>query len=271
MKNDIKFPLLGSLEEGETFEYILWSIHEDYIEIAILNWLVSRVSLNINDKVDLYIPQILSDEYQFRKNVSGIVSSMTLHEEMQGKIYRVNVEKLQKHCSSEDFAQELPLEVPPVELLKQLIKDSMLLKQGIEVYIKHIIPYFSRIRSYATQEYLLIKQHFLLDVENHIKINVNKLKMLFDLLENKLKITDEIPIYIDLEELREMFESEISAGLFQLVFSENGGKIPFYKDKNYGVTMYISAIKNLEKRLYSNYNQIVLLYLKSLKFLSNQP
>lgn len=267
--NEIKFPLLGSQEDGETFEYILWSLQPDFIEIAILNWLVSRASLNLNDKVDLYIPQILSEEYQFRKNVSGIITSIIPHEEMQGKIYRVEIEKFDKQYSAEEFTQQLPLQGTPAELIIQLIKDSMLLKQGVEVYIKHIIPYFSRIASSSKKEYLQIKRHFLLDVEKHIKTNVQKLKELYEILQTKLTITEEIPIYIDLETLRETFESEISLRLFHLIFTESN-EIPLYKDKNYGVAMYINAIKNLEKRLYSNYNQIVLLYLKSLKFLNNQ-
>lgn len=260
--NEIKFPLLGALEDGETFEYILCSINHDDIEIAILNWLVNRAKLHKNDKVALYIPQLLTDQYQFRKNVSGIVTSITPHE-MGGEIYQITVDHLEKQYSVNEFSQQLPIEGTTVDLLIQLIKDSMLLKQGIEVYIKHIIPYFSRLGNYTDKEYLQIKKHFLLDVENHIKKNVSKLKELHHTLESKLTKAEQIPLYIDLETLRENFESEISADLFQIVFNEDN-KISSGKGKNHGFLIYISAIKNLEKRLYSNYNQVVLLYLKSL-------
>lgn len=267
--SNIKFPFLGSLDDGETFEYVLWSMHSDNIEIAILNWLVSRTKLHVDDQVDLYIPQILSEQYQFRKNVSGIITAIYPHEEMEGEIYRVAIDKLEGEYSTEEYATQLPVEGTPTDLLVQLVKDSMILKEGILVYLKHLIPYFSRIVSYSGKEYIRIKQHFLLDVKKHITANVEKLNELHKTLRSKLTGVDEIPIYIDLEHLREIFESEISMGLFQVVFAEDSRTLS-PKDKNYGFLMYIHAIKNLEKRLYSNYNQIVLLYLKSLKFLTNQ-
>lgn len=263
--HEIKFPLLGSLEDGESIEYIIWSIHSTYIEIAILNWLVNRSKLHKNDKVNLYIPQRLTEQYYFRKNVSGTVTEVTPYKEMQGEIYRISVDQL----NPQEFTRELLVIETPIELLIQLIKDSMILKQGIQVYIKHLIPYFSRLVNYTNEEYTQIKKHILLDVKQHINQNTAKLQELHKILQTKLTKIEQIPIYIDLELLREILESEISGGLFHIIFTENN-KISLHANKNDSFFMYINAIKNLEERLYSNYNQIVLLYLKSLKFLSNQ-
>lgn len=267
--NTIRFPFLGSLEDGEVFEYILYSINHQSIEIAIFNWLVNRVKLNQNDKVNLFIPHFLCDQYQMRKNVSGIVINSKPHADAGGEIYQISVDELKAKCTPGEFTKQLPITGDSTNLLIQLIKDSMILKQGIEVYIKHLIPYSSRISSYTNEEYVQIKKHFLLDVQNRIRENVVKLQDLHLKITKNLTTPEEIPVYIDLETLRENFESEISKRLFQIVFGECLDS-PTAIGKNYSISMYINAIKNLESRLYSNYNQIVLLYLKSLTFSSSQ-
>lgn len=257
--HDIKFPLLGSSENGETFEYILWAINQESIDIAILNWLVKRAKLHSGEKVNLYIPQFLSKQLHFKNRGFGSVMSERSPIEANGVIYQISVDQLKSEYAHDELRTSDKL----TDLLMQLIKDSMILKQGIEVYIKHIIPYFSRIVDYTNKEYDQIKKHVLLDVERHVKNNVALLKEIYQTLQNELTKSEEIPIYIDLEKVREIFESEISKDLFNIIFSKND---TFYGENNYEFSMYINAIKNLETRLYSNYNEIVFLYLKSLSF-----
>ncbi len=265
------FPFLGSLEDGEPFEYLLLSIHSDFVEIAILEWLVNRTILHVGDKVDLYIPELLSEDYRFTRRVADTVVTAQHSNEMRGEIYRISLSKtdtcIVKSLSFDEFTHQLPSTILLTDLLISLIKDSLILKQGVRVYLKHLVPYFSRIVNFSHKEYVKLEEFFLHDVLQRIKDSEYKLANLYQLIREELIKPEQIPIYIDLESLRDILESEISLTLFNIVFAEK-------KDLNmterlpsqtaYGFGMYINAIKTLEKRLYSNYNHIVLIYLKSL-------
>ncbi len=55
---------------------------------------------------------------------------------------------------------------------------------------------------------------------------------------------------LDLEELRELSTSELSSAIFQTAFA---GDL---------AARQLAAIKTLEKRLYGNYNSIIMIYLR---------
>lgn len=273
--DSLRFPFLGSLETGEVFEYLLLSIDIEFAEIAIFQWFVNRIQLHIGEKTDLYLPYLLSTEYKLRGNISGHVVAAKHMEEIQGEIYQVSLSKQETNSfahyySLEQFTKQLPTTLSLMDLLRHLIRDSMLVKAGIGVYLKHLIPYFSRITNYSYHEYNKLKTYFLHDVAMHITRKEAKLEKLYEIAKQKISKTEEIPIYIDLEDLRETLESEISLSVFNVVFSmekEFGANELFLTDHpQSGVLMYIHAIKSLEKRLYSNYNHIVIIYLKSLQY-----
>jgi len=266
----LKLPLLGSLKNGEPFEYLLLSIDEDSAEIGLLQWFVNRLQLHIGDKIDLHLPYFLSTEFKLRGDISGTVIGAKHSEENQGEIYLVTLSKKitdpDAKCDSFDnYTKELEARGPLTDLVIHLIKDTMILKSGIRVYFKHLIPYFSRISGYSHQEYEKLARYFLHDIEIRIIDNEAKLEELY--LNTKKKITklEEIAVYVDLESLRQILESEISLSLFNVVFSqEKTTKLSIFSSAKTGIFMYINAIKSLEKRLYSNYNQIVIIYLKSI-------
>ncbi len=264
------FPYLGSLEDGEPFQYLLLSIDDEFAKIAVLEWLVNRVKLNKDMKVELYIPEKLTTEYRFRNNASGIVISTEHNPELKGEVYKIALNKLPLGKISEHKANPKEIQIHNntlPELLKSLIKDSTILKNGVRIYLKHLIPYFSRIVHFSRDEYLLIEKFFLHDLEKRIKTNESKLQTVYENLQSNLKNTEEIPILINLEELREALESEISVPVFNIIFSEQKRIVIAEQFKLLSedtFTMYVNAIKNLEMRLYSNYNQIVIIYMKSL-------
>ena len=171
-----------------------------------------------------------------------------------------------EHTYSEQFASLASNNITLVDLILQLVKDSMLLKSGIVVYFKHLVPFFSKISHFSKEEYTQFKKFILNDIVNNVKKNQDKLTKIYEVLNFKLKKENEIPLYIDLGELRSNIESEISLPLFNFAFSERDIDIKdqFQFQNQYGYTLYLKAIKDLEKRLYSNYNLIVIAYLKSL-------
>lgn len=270
--NSLKFPFLGLLDNGEIFEYLLLSIDVDFAEIALLQWFLNRLQLHIGEKIDLHLPYLLSTNYILRGNISGTVTAAKHSEEVQGEIYQISLTKQKadtdsSHYSFDQFSQQLST-ASLKDLFIYLIKDSMLLKEGVRVYFKHLIPYFSRIADYSHREYTKLETYFLHDIEMHIIDNISKLEKLYQIAQQKITKPEEIPVYIDLEFLREIIESEISTSVFKVVFSKKKGINPcdlsIVSYHQEGIFMYINAIKNLEKKLYSNYNHIVIIYLKSL-------
>lgn len=267
----LNFPFLGSKEDGESFEYLLISINKDCAEIAIPDWLVNRTKLYQNEKINLYIPRQINVEYVLRDDISGIISSIEHNNDIKSEIYRVAFSKQIEDISLENmYFDQFALMPSPnsslTQLMIKLVKDSMLLKSGIRVYFKHLIPYFSRIVNYSEKEYFDFKKLFLQDIVKHIRENESKLKEFHISLEEKLTKEEEIPVYVDLEVLRQSIESEVSLPIFNIAFSEKETSFleQFQIQSQYAYSNYLSAIKNLEKRLYSNYNLIVIIYLKSL-------
>lgn len=268
-----RFPFLGSLKDGELFEYLLLSIEADFAEIALLPWFINRAQLHIDDIIDLYLPSILSITPHSNRSILGTVMSAKYNEESQGVIYQISLSKqktdfVAEHYLFDQYTQQLPATASLTDILIHLIKDSMNIKAGIRVYFKHFTSYFSRIGQYSNHEYGKLKTYFFRDIEKHIMDNEANLEKLYRMAMQKITKSEEIPIYIDLEALREITESEISLSVFNVVFSEkekvNFEDASLLTNPQYGIFMYLNAIKKLERHLYYNYNNIVILYLKSL-------
>lgn len=270
----LRFPFLGEREDGDPFEYLLLSVSQESANIAVFNWMVNHVKLDLKEKVNLFIPSLLTPVYQLRNNASGIINSVKKDHEEGAYFYEILLEKKIPFSanSSQELAKSLSSESSLLLMLIQLIKDTLILKQGIIVYLKHLAPYFSRIVNYSHKDYADLKKFFFDDLENKVQANEKELLSLYDSLK-LLKDPKEIPIAINLEYLRESVESEMDLDLFLMAFSKLESreqlmallKDPSYQDQlklKYYHMNYLFAIKTLEKRLYSNYNQIVLIYLK---------
>lgn len=261
------FPFLGSTMDAEPFQYLLYGIKEDSIEIAITDWLVSRVKLNVGNKVELHLPAYLREKFRFGNKIPCKVVARERSREMQGDIYRISLaDKESEEVVYTRIYDEVSSESSPIELLSYLIKDSLILKQGIRVYLKHLVPYFSRIVNYTPEEFQKLKDYFFNDVVAKVHENELKLKSIYDNIIAHLKNIDEIPIYVDLEEIRAAIESELSLTLFEIMFGNRktiGDSELSFRGDYYGFSMYINSIKFLEKRSCLNYNRIVVLYLNS--------
>lgn len=276
----LRFPFLGTRREGEPFEYLLMEINYEKANIAIFKWMVNRTILNYDEKIDLFLPLRLTAEYDFRRNISGKITSIKEDTIAQEYLYEVSFEQplstlFSDNGTFEQFTQKLIADTELTHLLFRLLKDSLILKQSLLVYLKHFVPYFSRIINYPTEDYRKFKELVFDDVINRIKNNENLLDELYFSLRENVKTIPDISIYLNLEELREIIESEISLDLFLIAFTAQASGTDLlnllskpeeytqnYRDYHY--VNYLFVIKNLEKRLYSNYNQIVLIYIKSI-------
>lgn len=275
----VRFPFIGLRGDGEPFEYLLEDVNQERAHISISRWMVNHfVNLNLQEQIHLFIPSVLTRIYQFRYYTSGIVSFIKKEEEEQISYYEICFNQQASIPFSADSPKELAetllTESSLIDLLRNLIKDSLILKEGVLVYLKHLSPYFSRIVDYSLEEYQTLQNFIFDDLNNKIKKNVEDLRLLYANLKEAKRI-DDIPIFLNLEYLRENIESEISLDLFLVAFANVNSQEDFmnllkaiedsYQARfRYSYMNYLISIKELEKRLYSNYNEIVLIYLKSI-------
>ncbi|HOV87379.1 MAG TPA: PilZ domain-containing protein [Syntrophobacteraceae bacterium] len=252
----IVLPFLGSrVEDHLCFEYIPLDISTHGLKLAIPRWVVSRERLRDGDEVNLHVPFRLR-EGNFSR---GRIVWSRWDDVHQGQVCGVRMEKAgHRHCrvffdlDTREFGIDLKQFASPEDLALKVLKDSILLKRGVLIYLNHLVPYFSRVTPYPTDEYPLLKSLFLDDVKRKIEENIQKLEALHRKALEELPSGTEIPVFLDLEELRSLMESEIYLDLFKITFSTEA------------VLPLLSAIKELEERQYVNYNTLVMLYIRSL-------
>jgi hypothetical protein len=127
-----------------------------------------------------------------------------------------------------------------------------LLKRGVSIYFKHLIPYFSRVTRYSTKDYPYLKDMLLSDIQKNITEHVDNLSEIFTKIQSSQNPYQNIANLIDLEYLRSLVESEISLDLLLITFESETAK------------QYLTAIKELENKLYANYNNLTMTYISSL-------
>ncbi len=276
----LRFPFIGTRKGGDPFEYLLMDINEEKANISIFKWMVNHTPLTLDEEVDLYLPLSFTAGYEIKNNVSGKIQSIKEEEAAQEFHYTVafndKFSALFKYSKPlEIFIQTIQAKNHLIEVLFHLLKDSMILKQSLLVYLNHFAPYFSRILKHSPEEYQTLKDFIFTDVMKRVQENIKLLTILYGLLKDRIQVMDDISIYLNLEDLRETMESEISLDLFLIAFTSKATgqdivNILNQPEKyttdymNYRYIVYLLAIKNLEKRLYFNYNQIVLIYMKSI-------
>lgn len=276
----LRFPFLGIRKGGEPFEYLLMDINYEKADIAIFKWMVSHMTLKLNERVDLFLPIHLSEQYDARHNISGFVSATGEEPLEQAYLYEISFDQnLRRIYPNNNFIQQftenLSIDINLVDLLFKLVKDSIILKQSLLVYLKHLAPYFSRIVNYPIEDYEQLKNFVFGDIVTRIKANEGVLNSLYQTLVENVKNIHDVSIYLNLEELRETMESEINLDLFLIAFTEQATGVEIMdlltqpeeytsRYRDYFYATYLFAIKTLEKRLYSNYNQIVLIYMRSI-------
>jgi len=252
----ITLPLIATRDvDHQPFEYVLVDVSHSGAQFAIPRWTVSRERLETGAVIDLNLT-LSSDGSSFTK---GTVVWTKWSEEVRSELYAISqFQKTPAHSpfaiSTEDASITVDMkeiESFPKHLIKT-IKDCFLLKKGISIYLKHLIPYFSRIGNYPEADYPFLKDTVLNEIRNHVFANYELLSRLHQFLSEECLKQDDIPKLLNLEELRSQIESEINIDIFTSTF-ESEKTAP-----------YISAIKDLEQKLYANYNVAVMIYLLSL-------
>ncbi len=253
----VNLPFLGTRDTDQSsFQYLILDLSKSGIGFAIPNWVVNREGLRKGDTINFNLP-ILIEDFYYRQ---GEVLWAKWDEGMAAQVYGasfvnmglpaypvyISLDADSISVSLNDFAVK-------DNMLYRVLKDTAFLKRGVEIYISHLVPFFSRIAKYPPKEYPQLKGFLLSDIRERVRDHFDKLETLYMTIKAEKPSQADIARYIDLEVLRTIIDSEIYVDIFKAAFSDDS------------IEPYLKAIKDLEQRLFYNYNLIVLLYLHSLQ------
>lgn len=257
--DSVNLPFLGSrCRDHITFQYLLQNIHEKQIVIAMPAWVMSREVLREGDEINYHLP------FYFNELVftMGTIRESHPDQEMNARIFLTDVTQAQTGQPRPRIYFSMSGEAVSIDLqqfdgsseamLADVMKESIMIKKGVQIYLGHLIPYFSRIGDHSRQDYILLREQLLNDIRDKVAENIKNLEECSQKITTRCCRLVELAEIIDLETLRSFVESEINSDIFQMTFD------------NEQVMKYIVAIKAQEEKLYNNYNTIVMLYIRSI-------
>lgn len=249
----VVLPFMGSRAvDYQTFEYLLEDVSLGGVGLSLPRWLTSRELLRKDQRVHLHLPFELGGKML----QSGTVTWTKWNEEQDSQqvgivldsatpsLYPVFVTMDTRQISI-DLAGFTGLE----HILGRVLKDSVLLKRGMMVYLKHLTAYFSRVCDLEREEYALFREVII----GEVRQNVESHREVLSTLQQQAEENGELALErLDLEELRRAIEPELYFDMFSAALGDEV------------VGLFLRAIKELERKLLSNYNTCVLLYINSL-------
>lgn len=245
--DSLRFPFLGERIEGyENFQYRLMKVSFGEIRICIPRWTASHEEVRPNDRMDLHLPFQLGD----RLLQIGSVTSVGWDgwEEMQ-LVIALNAVSKQRYpiyinVSEREIEIDLAAFTSFNSLLESVIKDSILIKRGIFIYLKHFRALFFRFSGLNRKEYTIFRESVINNVRGSIQIQLDYLEALWTKMKRGKELFSE---HLDLDKLQMAMKPELCLDMFTPVLDSET------------IDMYILPIKEIEKKLLSNYNIVVMI------------
>ncbi len=255
----VNLPFLGSrLAPHGTFQYLLHAIDHDGATLAVPSWVARREHFRPGDRVDLHFPFGSADGWhRHRAEIIDSKWDAEQSEQVCRAAFRERQPLYHPVSASVETGQVLFRDASgapaaPAELLTRLLRDCMLQKRGVAVYFKHLVPLFSRITQFSSEDYGALRQMVLEDVRKRIAANIATLEQWYNQADTGVLSAANLSRDLDLETLRVTIEGELENELFATTFDTPA------------IQPYTSAIRLLEDKLYLNYNTLVLLYAHAL-------
>lgn len=255
--DSVLMPFLGTRSgDHAPFQYLVLDISLHGVKIGLPGWTVNRERLAPNTSVSLHAPFTLQDR-PFNQG-----KTVWANWDRASNTQYCGIEMDQSAASSPEAVyfsfkgEQIIIDLENFgcrdDVLVKVLKDAYLLKKGVLIYLRHLVPYFSRSGKYPSEEYPRLREVFFNDVIHQVENHQRILESQCGDVREGCSYQNDIVKTLDLEELRQAMESEINADIFQAIFELES------------VMQYVNAIKQLEGRLYANYNTLVMLYIQSL-------
>lgn len=249
----VVLPFMGQrTNDFQPFQYMLVDVSQGGVGISIPRWLASRERLHMDNEINLHVPFSMDGT---TLTIGSVVREQWYADDEEQKIglqltrgapdkYGVFFE-----IDSREIAIDLGGMKTLENILLRVVKDSVLLKRGVLIYLRHLSAYFSRLGEYTPEEYHAFRETVLGDIDQRVRENMRYLETLRQACLDRPKAGFET---LDLEELRRAMEPELYLDLFRAALGDDTA------------ALYLRAIKDLEGRLFSNYNTMVMLYIGTL-------
>ncbi|MCG5538175.1 PilZ domain-containing protein [Halorhodospira sp. 9622] len=260
----IALPFLGSRGEAlQPFQYLLHDVSSGGLGIFLPDWLASRERLREGDQIFFHVP------FRFGERIlnRGYVAWQRWSAEEGGQwagAPRTSGTPLPYPLYIALDAREIRIDLGRFEtseaLAQRIVHDSVLLKRGVLIYLRHLEALFSRVSELRGGDYRVFREEIIGDVRQRILRSVAYLEQ-FDPQSNDDTAQPPSPIIdaIDLDEFRAAMEPELPLELFNHALGAESTRL------------YLESIKKLEHRLYLNHNAYVMIYIAGLQPQSGRP
>ncbi len=252
----IIMPFLGSrVADSSPFQYLIQDLSPHGGRILLPKWVLKRENLRVGDQINFHLPFIFDGE----AFAAGKIVWSRYDEEFDAPAFGVRIDARAPAyypvtISMENLGVGIDLAgfKTSANLLARVFKDSILLKKGILIYLKHLKPLACRIVGADVSEMEEVRSFFFDDTAQYVHRNIKTLELAQESLLEASCSGENMGVCLDLEQLRAAMEPEIITDVWNAAF---GQKI---------MAQYISAINHLEHRLFYNYNTIVMVYISGM-------
>ena len=249
-------PFIGNrANDYQPFQYLVQDISANGVRIAIPNWVVLRDVIYPGDHIQLQVPF----EFQGQTHNSGVVVWQKWDESLDAQVCGISlhtrtppVYPVRISLVSKEIYVDLQDFESMESLLVRVLSDSVLVKQGLSIYLRHLDAYFYRTSLVSRQEYQKFRELIFDEIFQWVLVNYNGLMAISTQVAKARDIDQAFSRLVNLEELRQLMQPEVYIELFARVLSLEV------------VDLYLKAIKTLEQKVYLNYNTVVMLYLRNL-------
>lgn len=254
--DSVVLPFLGSRGgDHQPFQYLLRDVSAGGVQVALPQWVASRERLRQGESINFHLPFMLDE----RVLDAGEVAWERWDQEEETQFVGAALNRIAPvyypiylRISSQQVNIDLQQFDTAGELFGRVLKDSLLLKRGILIYLKHLTAYFSRVGGMSEEDWELFRESVLEDVRSRVESNAARLSQWCAQCLEDSPVDDHAVTMLDMEELRQAMEPELYLDLFRSALG------------NATAHLYLEAIKELEKRLFANHNTLVMLYIRAL-------
>jgi len=248
--SSVSLPFLGIREVDHlTFQFFLQDVSKQGVQISIPEWVVAWNKLQIDDEISLFLPIRVQGQGLNRGSIVWLKRDENHREQHCGAHMEeyVRTEAFQLSLDPDGIIlwQQKTAEETLRDYVADLLKDSSLLKKNILIYLAHLMPYFSRITK-DRERYPEIRSMLFEDIRRQVEEHYLALKSLSEKVASAKDAASGLSELLDFEQLRQLMDSELDPSLFQMVFEKET------------ILWYLDEIKQLEHRLFFNYNALII-------------